>query len=95
MKRTTWTIVAFVLIACIASVMPWAAGRLHAEPGNQTSCPVMGFDINRDIFTDYKAKRIYFCCPSCPPEFRKKPDFYIAAMQAKGVLPEDAPVEAF
>ena len=28
----------------------------------QTTCPVMGNPINKDIYADYSGKRVYFCC---------------------------------
>lgn len=63
----------------------------HAAPGNQETCPVMGFEISRDIFTDYQAKRIYFCCPSCPLDFNRTPDYYMKKMIESGVILEDSP----
>lgn len=47
----------------------------HSE--EQTVCPVMGGKINKEIFTEYKGKKVYFCCPSCKPEFEKEPEKYI------------------
>jgi YHS domain-containing protein len=43
----------------------------------QTNCPVMGGKINKDIYTDYKGKRVYFCCGGCPSEFKKNPEKYM------------------
>lgn len=81
------------LLVGMAALTPWPAGQAEPTPKAQTACPVMGFDINRDIFREFKAKRVYFCCPACPPEFRKKPEFYMAAMQRGGVLLEDVPAK--
>ena len=47
---------------------------------DQTTCPVMGGAINKDIFTEYKGKKVYFCCPDCQPEFDKDPEKYIAKL---------------
>jgi YHS domain-containing protein len=94
MKRMKWTLAALALIACIASAAPWPTGRIDSAPAAQTACPVMGFEIDREIFTDFKSKRIYFCCPACPPEFRKDPNSHMAEMKAAGVLLEDAPIKA-
>lgn len=94
MKRMKWTLAALALIACIVSAAPWPTGRIDAAPAAQTACPVMGFEIDREIFTDFKSKRIYFCCPACPSEFRKDPDSYMAEMDAAGVLLEDAPIKS-
>jgi YHS domain-containing protein len=58
----------------------------------QTTCPVMeGERINKKIYTDYKGKRIYFCCRACPKLFAKDPDKYMKKMQDAGITPEDAP----
>ena len=51
--------------------------RVAAE---QTACPVMGGPINKDIFTMYKAEKLYFCCPGCKPEFEKNPLKYLAKL---------------
>nr|WP_287410236.1 hypothetical protein [Pseudodesulfovibrio sp.] len=65
------------------------AGIAHAAPGNQKKCPVMGFDVSRDLFTDYQARRIYFCCSACPGDFKKQPDFYMEKMRRDGVVLEE------
>jgi Cu(I)/Ag(I) efflux system membrane fusion protein len=46
----------------------------------QTTCPVMGGAVNRDIFTIYEGKKVYFCCPGCKPEFEKNPEKYLAKL---------------
>jgi YHS domain-containing protein len=33
--------------------------------------------INKDIFTEYKGKKVYFCCPGCKVEFEKEPEKYL------------------
>ena len=44
----------------------------------QTTCPVMGGAINKDIFIEYQGKKVYFCCPGCEEQFKKEPAKYIA-----------------
>ncbi|MHC5059754.1 MAG: efflux RND transporter periplasmic adaptor subunit [Planctomycetota bacterium] len=46
----------------------------------QTVCPVMGGVINKEVFTEYKGKKVYFCCPGCIPEFQKNPEKYITKL---------------
>jgi YHS domain-containing protein len=46
----------------------------------QTTCPVMGNPINKDIFVEYKGKKVYFCCPECKAKFEKEPEKYIAKL---------------
>lgn len=43
----------------------------------QTVCPVMRGKIDKDIFIEYKGKKVYFCCPGCKPKFEKNPQKYI------------------
>ena len=46
----------------------------------QTVCPVTGMAINKNIWTDYKGKRVYFCSPDCKEEFEKNPEKYISKL---------------
>lgn len=46
----------------------------------QTTCPVMGGAINKDLFTEYKGKKVYFCCAGCKEQFEKDPEKYIAKL---------------
>jgi len=50
------------------------------EAGQQTTCPVMGLPIDKNLFTVYKGKKVYFCCPGCKPEFEKEPEQYLAKL---------------
>jgi len=54
----------------------------------QTTCPVMGGNINKEIYADYKGERIYFCCMGCPPEFKKNPEKYLKKLKEMGQEPE-------
>ncbi|MHC4546052.1 MAG: YHS domain-containing protein [Planctomycetota bacterium] len=40
----------------------------------------MDLPINKDLFTVYKGKKVYFCCPGCKPEFEKNPEKYLAKL---------------
>lgn len=45
----------------------------------QKTCPVMeGNPINKNIFVEYKGKKVYFCCKSCPEQFLANPEKYVA-----------------
>lgn len=85
------------LIAASALTILGLTALPHFNPGavaqtaSQSLCPVMGFEINRDIFTDYRHQRVYFCCPSCPPEFKQTPDKYMTQMRNQGVILDNAP----
>jgi YHS domain-containing protein len=47
----------------------------------QTTCPVMGGDINKDIYADHAGKRVYFCCPMCDRPFKKNPEKYLKKLK--------------
>jgi YHS domain-containing protein len=47
------------------------------EAVEQTTCPVMGGAINKDIFVEYKGKKVYFCCTDCKAQFEKNPEKYL------------------
>jgi len=51
-----------------------------AETIEQTTCPVMGGAINKDLFVEYKGKKVYFCCAGCEEQFNKEPEKYIAKL---------------
>ncbi len=46
----------------------------------QTICPVMEGAINKNLFTEYKGKKVYFCCAGCKEKFEKEPEKYIAKL---------------
>lgn len=44
----------------------------------QTTCPVMdGNPIDKSVFTEYKGKKVYFCCPACIDKFKAEPEKYV------------------
>lgn len=60
----------------------------HADHGKaQTKCPIKGGDIDKDVYTDYKGMRIYYCCPGCDKTFLKSPEKYLSEMKAEHVTP--------
>ena len=66
-----------------------------ARPAHaQTTCPVMGGNIDKNHYADYQAKRIYFCCPGCSDTFNKDPDKYVKALRDQGVTLADTPKPA-
>ena len=44
----------------------------------QTICPVMGGAIDKAVSTEYKGKKVYFCCPMCIDKFKAEPEKYTA-----------------
>jgi Cu(I)/Ag(I) efflux system membrane fusion protein len=63
------------------------SSALPREMKPQTHCPVMGGEINKDVFTDHNGMRIYFCCAGCDGEFKADPEKYLAKMKAEGIEP--------
>lgn len=57
----------------------------------QTTCPVMGGAVNREIFIDHDGKRIYFCCNPCLEEFEKNPGKYMGKLKEQDIRLEEAP----
>jgi YHS domain-containing protein len=57
----------------------------------QTDCPVMRGKIDKNVYTDYQGKRIYFCCSGCLDDFKKSPEKYLKQMEEHGVRPEQTP----
>jgi len=51
-----------------------------ASTVEQTTCPVMGGAINKELFVEYKGKKVYFCCKGCEEQFNKEPEKYIAKL---------------
>ena len=47
----------------------------------QTMCPVMeGNKISKNVFVEYKGKRVYFCCADCKAKFLAEPEKYVAKL---------------
>ena len=90
MKKETYKKILISFSALAALIIFFAGCQKKTEPqksqgaaaqvtasAEQTNCPVMGGPINKKFFTEYKGKKVYFCCPDCKPEFEKNPEKYI------------------
>ncbi|MEN8140713.1 MAG: hypothetical protein ABFR97_05750 [Thermodesulfobacteriota bacterium] len=77
--------------AVIALLLLALAQAAVAEP--QKSCPVMGGEINRDLYVDVEGKRIYVCCDYCIGEIKKDPAKYIKKLEDAGQELEAAPAK--
>ncbi len=80
-----------ILSAALLALTLAFGPALAAESKPQTTCPVLGGNIDKQVYTDYKGKRIYFCCQGCDAEFQKDPEKYLKKMQEQGVTPEAVP----
>ena len=55
-----------------------AAAETEQTQITNTYCPVMpDMQTNPEIFTDYKGKRVYFCCNNCKAAFGREPEKYL------------------
>jgi YHS domain-containing protein len=59
----------------------------------QKTCPVMGGEINKDFFKDYKGRRIYFCMADCVKKFDENPDEYLKKLETPVKAEEKAKEE--
>jgi YHS domain-containing protein len=80
-----------ILILALA-LTAFAAGSLWAaDPKPQALCPVLAGNIDKNVYADYKGKRIYFCCKGCDAEFKKDPERYLKKLEDAGVTLEPTP----
>jgi len=40
----------------------------------------MGGAVDKNIYTMYKDKKVYFCCAQCKAAFEKEPEKYISKL---------------
>ena len=56
-----------------------------------TYCPVMpDMQTNPEIFTDYKGKKVYFCCNNCKAAFAREPEKYLDQLPQFGGISTQA-----
>jgi YHS domain-containing protein len=89
MKKMIMMVLVLVLSLCVAGA--GFAAPAQAKGQAQTVCPVLGNKIDKNVYTDYKGKRVYFCCAGCVEPFKKNPEQYLKKMKEQGVTPEKAP----
>lgn len=73
----------FVLSGCKKKSEPAApieAGEAASAAIEQKTCPIMGGTIDKNIYTEYKGKRVYFCCAGCQEKFKANPEKYVAKL---------------
>ena len=71
--------------------LPFPPEEAPAFTVDQAHCPVMGGAIDRNVFTDYKGMRVFFCCPSCEKKFLAEPEKYLQALEEMGERPIKVP----
>ncbi|TWT46165.1 YHS domain protein [Phycisphaerae bacterium RAS1] len=78
----------FVLSPSLADDKP-AAGDKKADAPKAAAkaagplCPVSGMPIKESFSTDYKGKKVYFCCDKCPAKFSENPDKFKDQVKAQ------------
>ena len=77
-----------LFISMIVFIFAGVVLALEAELKPQTQCPVMGGDIDKNIYFDFQGQRVYFCCESCKDEFRKDPEKYMKKIEEDNILLE-------
>jgi hypothetical protein len=85
MKKVITVLLGLVLVLSLAGV------SLAAQGQAQIVCPVLGGQINKEIYADCPAARVYFCCPGCVGVFKNNPEKYLKKMEEQGVTPEKSP----
>lgn len=58
------------------------------ELAAQTTCPIMGGDINKELYVDHDGKRIYVCCGACLSKVKEDPAAAIGKLKELGQKPE-------
>jgi YHS domain-containing protein len=62
------------------TTLPQPTSEAPAVTIEQTTCPVLAGPVNKEIFTEYKGKKVYFCCPVCKEKFEADPEKYISKL---------------
>ena len=98
-KKTSPNIVLFSFLLVGLLVFAWGAVAFGDCPGDacqvkgtdevkeQTTCPVMGGNINKDAYADVNGFRVYACCPGCLSKIKADPEKYVAKVRANGEEP--------
>lgn len=59
----------------------------------QTECPVLGGPIDKNLFVDYKGKRIYVCCAGCIETVNADPEKFLKILADKNEYAEEVSKE--
>ncbi len=85
-----YVVVSLMLVAFLAAGAALVAAS-DAQGKAQAVCPVMGGNIDKNLYIDYQGQRVYFCCPACLEIFKKDPEKFLQKMKDQGVTPEKTP----
>jgi YHS domain-containing protein len=90
-NKTFWVTMGFVgvifwglaiLNGCKKQTQPVTnTNSVTSIAAEQTMCPVQtDMKIDKNIFVEYKGKKVYFCCTDCKALFEKDPEKYISKL---------------
>lgn len=78
-KPLTLLIAALLLATAAPALGQDAQSTPATTPAAQLYCPVTTDEkIDPEIFTDYKGKRVFFCCDKCKAKFVRDPERYVS-----------------
>ena len=60
-----------------AERMSQGSAQVAGQTITQKFCPVTGDPIRKNVYVDYKGRRIYFCDPACVGMFKQDPEKYL------------------
>ena len=78
------------IILLVSAVIALIAATAFAE--KQTTCPIMGGDIDKNLYVDAEGKRIYVCCAGCIEKVKADPKKYITQLEDQGITLDKTPV---
>ena len=65
-------------------VPPQAHGEADPDRAPENAiCPVMGNEVDPEVYVDYEGRRIGFCCPGCDKLFLEDPAKYLGKVDAE------------
>ena len=94
MKTTNVLVAGLILAGLVGAITNGVAVEGHGHRGKgaegakikpQTTCPVMGGKIKKDLYLDHDGKRVYVCCKGCIGTAKKDPQKYVKKLEAEGV----------
>jgi len=89
MKHVKTVSLTLALMFLVAGYVLAEGDAAKSKP--QTTCPVLGGKIDKDVYVDHQGKRIYLCCKGCIDTFKKDPAKYLKKLEDEGVSLEDTP----
>lgn len=78
---TLYIILSFIMLAFTGISCKDSGSKKYGDENGQILCPVMGNPVKKEVYMDYKGKRISFCCEGCIKEFEKDPEKYMKKLE--------------